>query len=122
MARRGQTYGKRSDDPNTTGGRQLRPTGGVGLLFMAFNSELANQFDFTQQAWANNTGFPFGDAVGTAAPGLDQVIGQGSRPKVDCPFSWGATQVKRVVEAPQTVTMKGGEYFFMPSLAFLKAL
>jgi len=122
MARRGQTYGKRTDDPNSTSPGVTRPTGGVGLLFMAFNSELSDQFEFTQQAWANNPGFPFGDAVGTADPGLDQVIGQGPRPKVDCPVSWGATQVKRVAEAPQTVTMKGGEYFFMPSLAFLKAL
>ena len=40
MARRGQTYGKRTDDPNDDElPLSARPTGGVGLLFMAFNSE-----------------------------------------------------------------------------------
>lgn len=48
MARRGQAYGTRSDDPNATSlPFSKRPTGGVGLL-LAFNSELSNQFEFTQ--------------------------------------------------------------------------
>lgn len=119
MARRGQTYGTRTDDPNATGGpATARPTGGVGLLFMAFNAELAQQFDFTQSTWANNPGFP----SGPAEPGLDLVIGQGTRPKAHCPLTWGGTHTRTVAAAPQTVTMRGGEYFFMPSLAFLKAL
>lgn len=88
MARRGQTYGVRADDPNATEGPlSALPTGGVGLLFMAFNSELGNQFDFTQQVWANNRDFPFG---GPSRPGLDQVIGQGTRPKARCPLAWAS--------------------------------
>ncbi len=123
MARRGQTYGKRTDDPNATNlPLSARPTGGVGLLFMAFNSEISSQFEFTQQSWANNTGFPFGDPVGNLDPGLDLVIGQGSRPKAAWPLKWDKPQAKAAKAAPQTVTMKGGEYFFMPSIAFLKAL
>jgi Dyp-type peroxidase family len=123
MARRGQTFGTRTDDPNDMSlPLSARPTGGVGLLFMAFNSEPANQFQFTQQTWADNPDFPFGDPVGPNAPGLDQVIGQGSRPKVGWPTKWDKPQTKVANAAPQTVTMKGGEYFFMPSIAFLKAL
>lgn len=123
MARRGQAFGKRTDDPNATNvPLSQRPTGGVGLLFMAFNSELANQFEFTQQSWANNADFPFGDPVGNARVGLDQVIGQGTRPKPAWPLKWNKPQAKVAAAAPQTVTMKGGEYFFMPSIAFLKAL
>jgi Dyp-type peroxidase family len=119
MARRGQTYGTRTDDPNATDlPLSKRPTGGVGLLFMAFNAELEAQFDFTQSTWANNAGFP----AGPAEPGLDQVIGQGTRPKAHCPVTWGGSTNKLVKAAPQAVTMRGGEYFFMPSLAFLKAL
>ena len=34
----------------------LLPTGGVGLLFMAYNAVLGQHFKFTQQSWANNTG------------------------------------------------------------------
>jgi Dyp-type peroxidase family len=122
MARRGQTFGKRTDDPNDPSAPiSSRPTGGVGLLFMAFNSEISNQFEFTQSSWANNAGFPSVPS-GAAAPGLDQVIGQGTRPKAASALTWGGASSKPLAAAPQAVTMKGGEYFFMPSLAFLKQL
>ncbi|MFC4536547.1 Dyp-type peroxidase [Sphaerisporangium dianthi] len=118
MARRGQTYGTRTDRPWDEAPPRTRPTGGVGLLFMAFNSSLQAQFEFTQQSWSDNAGFP---AEGT---GHDPVIGQGPRDgKVTFPKAWGnAQQGAPQPQAPQTVTMKGGEYFFMPSLAYLKSL
>jgi deferrochelatase/peroxidase EfeB len=48
MARRGQIFGQRADDPNDPSVPiSSRPTGGVGLLFMAFNSEISTQFEFT---------------------------------------------------------------------------
>jgi hypothetical protein len=52
------------------------------------------------------------------------VIGQGKRAvKVRFPESWGGTKLSPPQsQVPQTVTMKGGEYFFMPSLAYLKSL
>lgn len=126
MARRGQTYGVRTDDPND-GKLDNKPTDGVGLLFMAFNADLGEQFEFAQSLWANNTGFPAVPA-GTHAPGLDLIIGHGHRPPIDAPLRWGADpfavprQYQTTDAVPQTVTMKGGEYFFMPSLAFLQAL
>jgi Dyp-type peroxidase family len=119
MARRGQVFGTRSDDINAELPPSTRPTSGVGLLFMAFNCEIANQFDFTQNTWANNPSFPFG---GGSDPGLDQVIGHGTRPKTTCPIAWNGAATKTVNAAPQSVTTRGGEYFFMPSIAFLKAL
>jgi hypothetical protein len=125
MARRGQTYGVRSDNPND-GKLDNKPTGDVGLLFMAFNANIAEQFEFAQNVWANNPGFPKVPA-GATAPGLDLVIGQGARPDIRCPVSWGADPKdvkdnKTTKAVPQAVTMKGGEYFFMPSLAFLRSL
>ncbi|GAA0365678.1 Dyp-type peroxidase [Microbispora corallina] len=118
MARRGQTYGSRTDRPWDDAPPQTRPTGGVGLLFMAFNSSLQSQFEFTQQSWADNPDFPAG---GT---GHDPVIGQGKRDvKVRFPKQWGSSALGAPQhQVPQTVTMKGGEYFFMPSLAYLKSL
>ncbi len=125
MPRRGQTYGKRKDKLND-GRIDNKPEGEVGLLFMCFNVNLAEQFEFAQKIWANNASFP---AVppGRAAPGLDLVIGQGKRPPIECPVTWGADPatagaLKTTSPLPQAVTMKGGEYFFMPSLAFLRAL
>lgn len=121
MARRGQTYGERTDDPNGDVPVSGRPTGGVGLLFMAFNADIAGQFEFTQQSWANNPNFPF--TPDNSAPGLDPVIGQGIRigDQRNTPV-WGEDNFKSSAPAAQAVTLKGGEYFFMPSLAFLRSL
>ncbi|GAB3903525.1 hypothetical protein GCM10027612_70120 [Microbispora bryophytorum subsp. camponoti] len=118
MARRGQTYGGRTDRPWDDAPATTRPAGGVGLLFMAFNSSLQSQFEFTQQTWADNPDFPAG---GT---GHDPVIGQGRRDvKVRYPKAWDSAKLSAPQrQVPQTVTMKGGEYFFMPSLAYLKSL
>ncbi len=99
----------------------LLPTDGVGLLFMAYNSDLANQFKFMQAAWANNPGFPSG-----GPHGLDPVIGQGPLDSGDqkLPTHWsqGGTISGSAVDFSGFVTMKGGEYFFSPSLTFLKGL
>ncbi|WP_431902696.1 Dyp-type peroxidase [Nonomuraea sp. bgisy101] len=118
MARRGQTYGERSDQPWDDAAPGTRPSAGVGLLFMAFNSSLENQFEFTQRDWANNPDFL------NPATGHDPVIGQGVRDiKVSFPKAWGKPEMSPPqTQIQQTVTMLGGEYFFMPSLAYLRAL
>jgi Dyp-type peroxidase family len=134
MARRGQTYGERSDDPNDPDVTpEQRPSGGVGLLFMAFNANISleddfglSQFDFTQSVWANNAGFP-GVPPAATPPGLDPVIGQGVRvapgsEQQAYPDQWGGTTTTLVDPIAQAVHMVGGEYFFMPSLAFLRSL
>ncbi|MEV5412227.1 hypothetical protein AB0K60_25760 [Thermopolyspora sp. NPDC052614] len=116
MPRRGQTYGTRTDNPWDDAPPETRPTGGVGLLFMAFNGALG-QF-LTIQDWANNPDFP------QDKTGQDPLIGQGKRTmKVQYPETWdGGKLSPPQQQAPQTVTMKGGEFFFMPSLAYLKSL
>lgn len=112
FVRRGITYGD-ADTPNGA-----EPTGGVGLLFMAYNSNLQNQFELMQRMWANNPGFP------ASGSGLDPVVGQGKIAGFLNFFKkWGddssATKVKAM---GNFVTMKGGEYFFTPSISFLKNL
>ncbi|WP_448619133.1 Dyp-type peroxidase [Geodermatophilus sp. URMC 65] len=120
MARRGQTYGQRTDDLDADLPPSSRPTGGVGLLFMAFNADLGRQFDFVQERWVNDPGFP--RLGGGAEPGRDPVIGRGAR-KGETYFPiWGAAAAVTTAASPQAVTLKGGEYFFMPSLAFLRDL
>lgn len=99
----------------------LLPTGGVGLLFMAYNAVIAQQFKFTQQTWANNTGFP---VPGTH--GIDPVIGQGPSNPTDQKMAktWDDPTSPTVnnVEFKGFVKMKGGEYMFSPSLSFLFGL
>ncbi len=121
MVRRGVPYGERADDPNADLPPSARPSGGVGLLFMAFNAELRDQFEFTQAIWANNPGFPV-PPDGVKPPGLDPVIGQGPRPESAYTQEWAGTRTVTADPFPQAVTLKGGDYFFMPSLAFLRGL
>lgn len=101
----------------------LLPTGGVGLLFMAYNREIAHQFKFTQQTWVNNTGFPLQPS---GAHGIDPVIGQGAANPTDqkLPKQWDnpAAGTGNNVSFAGFVKMRGGEYFFSPSLTFLRNL
>jgi Dyp-type peroxidase family len=119
MARRGQTYGQRADNPGDEKVEpNVRPTGGVGLLFMAFNSDIANQFEYTQQALANAVGA--GDTAG-----VDQIIGQTRRRRLRSANRWAGDpkkDLRRTNPVAPAVTMKGGEYFFAPSLTFLERL
>lgn len=118
MARRGIPYGLRTDDPNEANSGD-KPSKDVGLLFMAYQSSLENQFEFTQQAWVNNTNFRIGET------GIDPLIGQPKGPSGQkWPVSYGRTLSDGRIEDDFSgfVTMRGGEYFFAPSISFLKSL
>ncbi len=107
MARRGITYG---------GGEGSGAP--VGLLFMSYNRNIAGQFEFIQQSWANNMNFQ------QPATGLDPIIGQGSgrrAPYPACPIASGDPG-NHTGDFQQFVTMRGGEYFFAPSISGLKNL
>jgi Dyp-type peroxidase family len=101
----------------------LLPVDGVGLLFMAYNHTIADQFKFTQKNWANNAGFPFQPG---GPHGIDPVIGQGiNNPgEQKLPKEWDnpAQGTNNTCSFAGFVKMKGGEYFFSPSLTFLKTL
>lgn len=102
----------------------LLPEGGVGLLFMAYNHDIGAQFKFTQAAWANSTNFP--NAPG-GPHGIDPVIGQGFNQPGDQKLAgtWdddAKPPVNTGVDFSGFVTMRGGEYFFSPSLTFLRNL
>lgn len=126
VARRGITYGARNRHPNAFQALDDLPAGGVGLLFMCFQSSIRRQFAFMQRAWANNQGFL------RARTGLDPVIGQLDREKPNgkvaerIPQTWrpeyGAEKPEVAASFDGFVTMKGGEFFFAPSIPFLQRL
>ncbi|MBI5255471.1 MAG: peroxidase [Burkholderiales bacterium] len=121
MPRRSIPYGQRSAHPNTPGLKPADlPERGVGLLFMAYQADIARQFEFTQARWANNPD------VARAAPrtGIDPVIGQGPKGGQRCPVQWGGDEAspRKAFDFRGFVTLKGGEYFFAPSISGLKAL
>jgi Dyp-type peroxidase family len=127
MARRGITYGTRNAQIDAEGKiieLKDKPVGGVGLLFMAYQKSIENQFEFTQVSWANNPGFVKSDASGNPVTGIDPVIGQGSGSSIpqQQPAIWGDASSNKPINFHGFVTMKGGEYFFAPCISFLKNL
>ena len=120
ITRRGITYGKRKIGKD--GRPSDKPSKNVGLLFMCFQRSIPNQFGFMQVIWANNKDFlnPLVNSS-QAQTGLDPVIGQGAHSNQNWPPVWGnpATQP---FDFSGFVRMKGGEYFFAPSIPFLRSL
>lgn len=115
IARRAITYGKPT--PSDAALSRL-PKGGVGLLFQCCQADLANQFEHLQRQWASDAQFPI------PKTGKDPVIGQpanGVSCRLEFPDPWGTA--KRLSFSLQSfVTMKGGEYFFAPSIPFVRSL
>jgi Dyp-type peroxidase family len=117
MARRGITYGIRLQDPDS---KEFidNPNDGVGLLFMSYQASIEKQFQFMQTKWVNNADFPHPNI------GIDPVIGEGNRhshPQTWSP-EYGSTASQSASLFQGFVKLKGGEYFFTPSISGLKHL
>jgi Dyp-type peroxidase family len=139
IARRAVSYGSLSD---LSGNPDNLPTGGVGLLFMCYQSDIWEQFEFIQRFWSNHPRFLEPDMSYSRnvenknydRTGLDAVSGQ-SQPNQSDPLikevpkpgqNWlkelDQPTKKTDVNFANFVTLKGGEYFFSPSITFLKNL
>ena len=85
-----------------------------GLLFVAINATLHRQFEFIQQSWLNNAKFnglyDERDPLSSANPG-DGMMTIQARPVRE-----------HLHGLPRFVTVRGGAYFFMPSIRALKFL
>lgn len=141
ITRRGMTYGSLSD---FSGNLDNLPKGGVGLLFMCYQSDIWEQFEFIQRFWSNHprfleqamsvsrsvenpnknydkTGL---DAVsGQSLPGQrDPLIKEEPKPAQNWLKERDQPTKKADVNFANFVKLKGGEYFFSPSISFLKNL
>ncbi|MES2518387.1 MAG: Dyp-type peroxidase [Bacteroidota bacterium] len=119
MARRGITYGHRnvSTDIELDFAQMPTKNAGVGLLFMSFQQSIENQFAFIQRSWVNNPNFIQGGV------GIDPIIGQDGIRNVSTgafPTIYNDPNSMEVESFNSFVEMKGGEYFFAPSIPFLK--
>ena len=130
MIRRGITYGQQrpmSADGSEFADKGAEPQHSSGLLFMAYMASLEKQFEFVQQSWVDNPQFAGNLKPGghRAVTGIDPVIGQSANAADrvhEYLDGWtpGATPKKLSFE--QFVRMQGGEYFFAPSLSFLRGI
>ncbi|MBD2386122.1 Dyp-type peroxidase [Cylindrospermum sp. FACHB-282] len=108
IARRGISYGE-SDLSKAT-------STGSGLLFLCFQADIENQFNFIQAAWSNPNNFV------QVNVGTDPIIGQAAPDARNqkWPIKWGEPETKPGFNFQLWVHLKGGEYFFAPSISSLK--
>jgi Dyp-type peroxidase family len=109
ILRRGRSYGPVFDHETRFDAR-TKDTEKRGLMFICLNADLERQFEFIQQNWINSPAF-FG-----LADERDPLVGnQDADSTGRCRFTVpGLPAPTRVDGIPRFVTVKGGEYFFLP--------
>jgi Dyp-type peroxidase family len=111
LIRRGRSYGPRAENPLDLNDKQER-----GLMFMIINANIERQFEFVQQTWINSPSFhglyderdPIFGSSGTQAPGSMTIPREPVR--------------RRLTGLARFVTVRGGAYFFLPSIKALHYL
>jgi len=128
LLRRGRVFGPPLFDPQvldapaSPGGevlRDLRDDGEPrGIHFLCVNASIKSQFEFVQQTWCNNPRFS------GLHDNKDPIAGNNGCPGDPPSYMTipGGPVPLRTAAVPRFVTVKGGAYLFMPSLAALRFL
>ncbi|PVH96478.1 peroxidase TAP [Periconia macrospinosa] len=115
ILRRGIPFGPEVSEAEKTSGTTSSER---GLLFVCYQTNLADGFKLLQQGWANNVAFPPGSSP---TPGQDPLIGQtkDESPRI-ITGAFANDTSKPLTLLQHWVDSKGGEYFFTPSIPTLK--
>jgi len=103
-------------------GRPYEDGGTRGLHFICLNASIERQFEFIQQNWLNDS--TFGGLDGEDDPVVGQRLDRAASGAVTLPPP-ADSRWRRRVGVPglsRFVTVKGGAYFFLPSLTSLRFL
>ena len=108
--RRGLPYGEYVPE-----GQPIRDEDERGIVFMVLNASIFRQFEFVQQQWMEygndaHQGNDKDPLVGNNE-GTGRFLAQGSVDPANPPFLCAAL--------PNFVELRGGDYFFLPSLTAL---
>jgi Dyp-type peroxidase family len=111
LIRRGRSYG-----PDLANVLDRSDTQKRGLVFMCINANIERQFEFVQQTWINNPSFngmyeEKDPVFGTMGPNADGIMTIPQKPVR-----------RRLSGLGGFVTVRGGAYFFMPSIRALRYL
>jgi Dyp-type peroxidase family len=98
-----------------------------GLLFMCYQANIDHQFQIVQQNWSNNFYFPEFETQEKRIVGYDPIAGQYNANLADeegntWNLRWGGKQKTIAADFRATVTFKGGEFFYAPSVDDLRSL
>ena len=104
ILRRGRKFGPTIENAREDDGQDR------GLLFICLNTDIARQFEFVQQTWLLNSDFA------TLFDEVDPLVGPDGRMTIR------EEPLRRTVHVKTFVKMRGGDYFFLPSLPALEYL
>ncbi len=115
IIRRARLYG----DPYVGSPTNTTPNGEVGILFNCFNADISRQFELIQFTWANSNKVK--NLYNDPDPiiGTKQISHEGLPQNFTiqgCPINKTVTNLKRFVK------IKGGAYFFFPSITTVRYL
>jgi Dyp-type peroxidase family len=117
ILRRGREYGSELSPEQAL--QQVPPNEPRGLHFICLNANISRQFEFLQNAWIANT--KFSGLMGESDPLLGNpgpISGSSVTGNFTIPGE--CTLRRRIMGLRQFVTVKGGAYFFLPSLRALR--
>ena len=114
ILRRGRSYGA-FVEPTQAGSSP------AGLHFICLNANLSRQFEFIQNAWLVNPTFDglSGESDPLLGNRLDFPPGH---PTDNFTLPQATGQCRRISSLPQFITVRGGAYFFLPSMRALRYL
>jgi Dyp-type peroxidase family len=84
-----------------------------GLLFLCYQNDIEEHFEFVQKCFVNKADFPPGEP---GSPGEDPIIAQSPMAKMRI------DPEREPVDIKHFVTTTGGEYFFSPSISALRGI
>jgi deferrochelatase/peroxidase EfeB len=125
IVRRGIPYGPRIERTDEGAPKDNQVTlctgekeGPIGLLFLCAQGDIATQFEHLQGQWANRSDQPQGKLLG-----VDALIGQlrpgeVNRLAIEDKSHKMAKGLDTTFDA--VIKLRGGEYFFAPSISFLR--
>lgn len=121
ILRRGRPYGAPVSDTMSPDEMLAAPAPEheQGLNFICFNADIPRQFEFVQNTWINNGGFAGLHCEADPLMGDHDPQGTGDHGSFTIP----ADPVRQRLEGlPGFVQVRGGAYFFMPSISAIRFL
>jgi len=115
IMRRVRSYG----ETFTGSATRHTPNNEVGILFGCFNADISRQFEFIQYTWANYPKFKQLYSDPDPFIGVRENPGEGIQQQFTIPRP---TTNKYITGLKSFVTVKGGAYFFFPSVTVVEYL